>query len=291
MRFFDLHCDTLYETVTKGKSLFSNDCDVSIEKGNFLSEWGQCFAVWIPDEVRGKAALNLFNKCLEKFNEMKKCTNDQKFLPLLTVEGGAVLSGDLKCIDYLKSNGVRAVTLTWNGSCEIGDGVKTPNPKGLTSFGRDAVRRMQELGIAVDVSHASETLFWDVLEVSRGSVIATHSNAKKICSHQRNLTDAQIFSIKSTNGIIGITFCDEFLKNGAGASTSDILKHVEHFLSLGMEDNLCIGSDFDGAKMPEKVNGIESIESLCEEFLKENYSEELVDKIFFKNAHSFFEKL
>ncbi len=291
VNFFDLHCDTLYKVCTEGQSLLKNGYHVSLERGKSLfSQWYQCFAVWIPDDVRGKDAVNLLNMAYKNISSVVLPKGYENVKLLFTVEGGAAVAGDLENINLLKKYGVKAMTLTWNGSCELGDGVMVENARGLTKFGRECVRRMENFGIAVDISHASENLFWDVFEEISGPVIATHSNSKKICNHKRNLSDDQFNAIKNRSGLVGLTFCDLFLKDGGNASLQDVLRHAEHFLSLGGEDVLAIGSDFDGADMPRDVYGIESVEKLYNLFLRENYNESLVRKIFFENAAIFFYK-
>lgn len=309
MRFFDLHCDTLYRSLTEKKDLYENDFHVSVNRTKNYKPYIGCFAVWIPDDMRGKSASDFFDAAAQKLhnqeflhsdffkvgNSFKDIKNilkngfDKKII-ILTVEGGAALAGDISRVKHLSNLGVKIMTLTWNGNCEIGDGVGVENSKGLTIFGRQVVQEMEKYGIIVDVSHASEKLFYDVLAVAAKPFIATHSNSKAICGNKRNLTDDQFISIKNVGGIVGITFCNDFLTQTSNPSFDDILKHVEHFLSLGGENVVGIGSDFDGANIPAQMTGIESIEDLYEYFLTKNYNETLVDKIFFNNAYEFMNK-
>lgn len=302
MRFFDLHCDTLYESLKTKSRLKDSNLHVSIDKGKNYDAWIQCFAVWIPDDHRGDKAYQLFKDAVEELNyseinqyirgnDLKELLDSDKGSgAVLTVEGGGVLAGDISKLYDLKKHGVKAITLTWNGSCEIGDGIGVMEPVGLTEFGKTCVQEMEKLDIFVDVSHASEKLFYDVVEISKKPIIATHSNSKNICSHRRNLSNEQFSLIKSSGGIVGVTFCDEFLKDGGNADFSDVLKHIDHFLSLDGENHIAIGSDFDGADILKSLNGIEDVGNLYEFILKHNYKETLVDKIFFKNAYDFFVK-
>lgn len=288
MNFFDLHCDTLYEMSVHGKKLDEGSLHVSLQSAQGFSTWIQGFAIWIPDEMKKNEIGKYFDDCVSKFEKIKGLSKGTSLTPILTVEGGAALLGDLSRIDYLKEKGVKALTLTWNGPCELGDGVGVEKSRGLTEFGRRCVKRLEEEDIAVDISHASEKLFWQVVELSKKSVIATHSNSKKICSNKRNLSDEQFKAIIKSGGIVGINFCDEFLKDDGGATFDDVLKHVDHFLSIDGEDHLCIGSDFDGCTILKCMSGTESVGELFEFFLKHNYSESLLEKIFFKNAYNFF---
>ncbi len=304
MKFFDLHCDTLYKAFTENGSIYDNNYNLSLKRGLKNSPWFQCFAIWIPDEYRGEKAVSLVNN---SYNLLKKeiknhegvilqCKNKDDFLRtkednkcgvVFTIEGGGALGSNLDNLKIFKNLGVKMITLTWNGSCEIGDGSGVKNGKGLTKFGIDVIKEMNNLDIVIDLSHASDKLFYDVLNVSNKPVVATHSNSRKICNHRRNITDEQFKLIRECGGLVGLNFCKDFLSEH-NPSKYDIIKHTEHFLSLGGEKTICIGSDFDGADFPDGITGIESIESLAENFLRCNYSENLVEDIFFNNAYKFF---
>lgn len=231
---------------------------------------------------------------------MMQCKTKEDFLiaeqqnkcgAILTVEGGAALAGDFDKIAYLAECGVKALTLTWNSSCEIGDGAMVENPHGLTPFGKRAVGELERCGIVIDVSHASEPLFYDVAEHTEKPFIATHSDARNICDHKRNMTDEQFNVIKKRGGLVGLNFHKPFLSNKQEVGFDDLLRHAEHYLSLGGEKVLAIGSDFDGSILPDCITGIESIEDLANCFLQHNYSQELVNAIFYQNAYNFFVSL
>ena len=305
MQFFDLHCDTIYRCEVEKEPLYDNNFHISLKKAKQYSPWVQCFAIWIPNNVRGIKALELFNNCLKKFNKeiednskfMLKCTSNidfQKVLQtgkngaILTIEGGAALNGDVNNLYYFKECGVRIITLTWNGSCEIGDGSNVLNSKGITVFGKEVIKKMDELNIIIDISHASDRLFYDVIELINKPFIATHSNSRTICNHKRNLTDEQFKIIRDFDGLVGVNLCKNFLRLSGEADFSDIDKHIDHFLSLGGENIISMGCDFDGADVPYDVKGIESIELIYEYLLKKNYSESILKKIFFDNAYNFF---
>ncbi len=305
MNFFDLHCDTLYKSLIENKKLYENDLHISLKKAQKYENYIECFAVWVPDEFRGDAAMELFNRAYQKLifeqknnednfsvckdaDDIEKLVNSQRRVgAILTVEGGAVLGGKLENVKYLRDKGVRIMTLTWNGPCELGDGVGTPDAQGLSEFGKKAVKEMEKCGIIVDVSHASEKMFYDVYEISEKPFIATHSNSKKICGHRRNLTDEQFKIIAERRGIVGINFCKDFLSDKSLPNLDDIIRHSDHFLELGGENTIAIGSDFDGCDVPDEMAGIEYIENLYEYFLKKNYNQNVVDKMFFDNAYQF----
>lgn len=325
MRFFDLHCDTLYRAVTENKTL--NENIYSAEKNNFISgalfegktlppfqlsfdrgkryrPWIQCMAVWIPDDVTEDFAYKLFSKACTKlqkecrehgvmlcnnFSDLKYVNENEKQGAVFTLENGRIIKNidDLK---KLKSCGVKMITLTWNGENSLGSGVKAEKDSGLTPLGKSVIREMNRLGIIADVSHGSDRLFYETAEISEAPIAASHSNSRKITGNPRNITDEQFKIICQKGGAAGLNFCRSFLnEEPEKASLDDILKHAEHFLGLGGENHLCIGSDFDGTDMPKGITGIESMENLYEHFLKHNYSETLLSKLFFENAYNFFE--
>lgn len=303
MKLFDLHCDTLYRAFFENGGLFNNDFHISFDRINSIEPYIQCMAIWVPDEFRNKNAIQLFENCRKKLNDELKDTNIKIIRSqddiieveskkgkgvVLTVEGGAVLGGKLENVDYLAECGVKIMTLTWNGNCELGDGIGVEGAKGLTDFGKSVVAKMEQNGIVVDVSHSSVPMFYDVAELSTKPFCATHSNSKQICPHRRNLTDEQFSIIKDKGGIVGLNLSRGFLREDEDkACMLDVLRHAEHFLSLGGEKTLAIGTDFDGTDIPIDMTGIESMNKLYELFLKHNYNEKLLEDIFFNNARNF----
>jgi membrane dipeptidase len=310
LRYFDLHCDTISDCYRYKKSLFDGDLHISLLRGRKYAPWFQCFAIWITDDRRGKVALDYFDAIYENFQneiaqhsdsimlcktseDFKAARQQKKTGAVLTVEGGAAAAGSLERLQYMADLGVKVMTLTWNSSCEIGDGAGVESSKGLTEFGKIAVKEMERLHMVVDISHASDKLFYDVADCTEKPIIATHSNSRKICgenlwAHRRNLTDEQFTLIKNRGGLVGINFVPEFLNNSGEADSEDILRHIEHFLSLGGENCVAFGSDFDGTELPKGMTGIESVEEIGELMLRHNYSDVLVNSILFDNAYQFF---
>lgn len=297
MRYFDLHCDTIYECVKQNLSLQKNELAIDLNRGKAFSTWVQTFGFWIPDCFRGEEAYDCFLKQYNYFQSA--CSELEDLQPyhtgmekphccngLLAVEGGAALKGDLDVIWDFKRKGIRMLTLTWNGKNEIAAGAAEDG--GLTSFGERAVTELEQAGIIIDLSHLNETSFWDVLKRTTRPMVATHSNADAICHHQRNLKDAQIKAIIERGGLIGINFFVDFLSNAEITDTFETLgKHIDHFLSLGCEKHLAIGSDFDGAKMPNSLEGIECIPNLYK-FVQKRYGNFFAERLFFENASEFF---
>ena len=308
MRYFDLHCDTMTECSLRGISLRQNELHVNLEKAKSLDTFVQCYAVWIPDDLRGEKAFERFCQVAKTFREevgknsdlLMQCGKpgelreaEKKHLhgAVLTVENGAALGGKLENIAVWKELGVKMCTLTWNGENELGRGVRASGTGGLSPFGKEAICEFENAGIIVDISHASPELFWDVAEVAKKPLVASHSNAQALCKHPRNLTDEQFAAIKASGGLVGINFFTAFLNDEPEqASMEDILRHTEHFLSLGGEDILAMGGDMDGSSMPEDMaDGLGGIPRLYELFLRRNYSEALLDKLFYGNAAKFFQ--
>ena len=306
MELFDLHCDTITLCKEKNLQLRQNALHINLVKLRQRDRWCQAFAIFIPDEYRGQQAKQYFEDCLayyqketlrnsdcivqvRTFAEIEAAFARHRFASLLTVEGGAVLGGDLAMLDRLFDCGVRMMTLTWNGENELGSGSDTQ--KGLTEFGRQAIARMEQLGIIVDVSHLNDQGFEDLCNIATKPFIATHSNSRSICNHPRNLTDAQFCAIRDRGGLVGMNYYRFFItESGETESISDLVAHIQHFLKLGGENTVCLGSDFDGADIPEYLNGLNKVRNLKTALLDSGISEEVTDKILFGNAKSFFEK-
>lgn len=307
MNYFDLHCDTATECFDKGGELYRNSLQLSIEKGLHLEKWVQVYAIWMNDELRGEVAYQRFSKVYEYLLlELKKneeliwlCKTGKeidealckgKRAALLAVEGSAALGGKLERVEDLYKKGIRFMTLTWNGQSEVGDGCMLPSAGGLTEFGKTVVSEMNRLGMIIDVSHLSDKGFFDVAHYSKRPFIATHSNSKAICPHPRNLSDEAFRIIVERKGLVGMNFYPVFINGKTKASIKELLPHISHFLELGGEDVIALGSDFDGASMPVELSGIESIEILYDQLVKE-YGVTISDKICFENAFKFMKTL
>lgn len=300
MNVFDLHCDTLFKANEESGSIIDNCYEFSFKKALKYNKYTQVMAVWIPDEYRGADAEKLVMQCYnllkqqlsenKEFQQSLKFNSSSDYDVILAIEGGSALADKLENIKKYREMGVRFLTLTWNGSNEIGDGIKCENPKGLTDFGKKAIPLLEENGIIIDVSHASEPLFWNVAELAQKPFVATHSNSRTICSNMRNLTDEQFKYICKIGGLVGLNFHRFFLADDGNADFLHIEKHLERFLSLGGENVVALGSDFDGANMPSCIKGAESMADLYEYLLSKNYNEELLKKLFYSNAVEFLKR-
>ena len=181
------------------------------------------------------------------------------------------------------------MTLTWNGENELGSGHTTTH--GMTGFGRQAVREMEDRGILVDVSHLNDTGYADLFETARRPFVATHSNARSICSHKRNLTDDMIREMVRRNCLIGLNYYTGFITNDENYDDPEnFYRHIEHFFELGAYENLALGSDFDGAHLPTYLNTPAKAANLYEYFLEKGMSKELAEGIMFRNCRRIFQK-
>lgn len=286
MQYFDLHCDTLYKATACNSSFNDKRNHIRSSDASLFDKWKQMFAIWIPDELRSSAATRLFNNAVDVFiNEKNSSDNTEMFL---AVENASMLGGNIDNVQLLVDNDVKYVTLTWNGENELGCGAMCSNPTGLTDFGVDVVKQLNRHNISIDVSHASDALFYDIVKHTKKPIVATHSNSRTVTDVKRNLTDEQFKIIRDMGGIVGLNFYKGFLNNNEEeASIDDILRHAEHFLNLGGEDTLAIGADFDGADMPGDIRGVETIPVIYEWFLR-YFGAKVTKNIFFDNANMYF---
>ncbi|MCX7746531.1 MAG: dipeptidase [Clostridia bacterium] len=300
----DTHCDTITRIMELNENLYKNTCHLDIERLKGMGNVVQFFAAFIDPAYcqayamkRAVQIIDRFYKEVEIYNDdITLCCNadeidialgQKKIAALLSIEGGEALQGEISALRIFYKLGVRSICLTWNYRNEIADGVADGiSGGGLTPFGREVVKEMNSLGMLVDVSHISEKGFWDVLEITKYPVIVSHSNAKKICSHKRNLTDEQILAVKNNQGVIGINLYPYFLNDKGNAALVDVIKHIEHIAGLAGPLHLGIGADFDGIEStPEDIRGIQDMDKVFNALLKLNYSQEVVENIAGKNFY------
>jgi membrane dipeptidase len=145
--------------------------------------------------------------------EARRIVSQGKVAAFIGLEGGYPIQGDPARLELLFEVGVRYMTLTWNHSTSWADASgDEPQHGGLTATGRQVVREMNRLGMVVDVSHASDETFWDVLETTRAPIIASHSNARALCDHPRNLSDRMLRALAENDGVVGVSFVPGFLE-------------------------------------------------------------------------------
>lgn len=298
---FDLHCDTVSACYTEQKALYRNDLQLDLEDGLTLGTWVQTFAFWIDDCYRGapawehlKAQYTLFageyHKNQGRIALCRDFQNPQKGAcnAVLSVEGGAVVEDRLERVGIMKDWGISMMNLVWNGENQIGSGV-LGHPHGLTPLGKEIVREMERQNIIVDVSHLNEAGFADLEQIAEKPFIASHSNAKSICPHPRNLNDGQVRCIAERGGLIGINFYPAFVNGESDCTFDELFRHIEHMLVLGAGKCLALGSDFDGADMPSVLSDVKKLENLRGSMV-ECFGKTITREILFENASRFFNK-
>lgn len=310
----DCHCDTLTELYNKNASLYENEQHFDIKRQIALGGGLQFCAIYVPTEVfRYQGGLRYTLCLLDKYNqEIKKLHENgidvlqvrtaedagnvlkHKVATLLAIEEGGAIDGSLEALRCLYELGVRAMTLTWSNRNDIADGInEEATGSGLTLFGKQVVAEMNRLGMLVDVSHISTAGFWSVIETSTKPIIATHSNAKSLCSHPRNLNDEQIKALAQNGGLAGITFAGQFLEEDwRNACIESVYKHIDYMLNLiGNDDHIGFGSDFDGISHPPyNIQGVQDYKPLIE-YLSKYYSDETINKITHQNVINLLQKV
>jgi len=282
MEFFDLHCDTPFRCFTEKKDFLKNDLDISFEKAGCFSKWSQIFAVWVREET--PSPFEFYRGVLSDFKaKLSGCKSD-RFTPVFSIEGGSVIE-EIDYLDEIKNDGVGVITLTWNGKNKIASGANEKG--GLTTFGEAVIKKMNYLKIATDLSHLNEESFFDAISVAKFP-IATHSCSKGVFEHKRNLSDKALLKIAQKGGVIGICPYPEFSDKNSFEGVYDNLCYM---LSLGLENHISFGSDFDGAQMSDELRDISHIPLLRAYLLEKGVSERHLNLFFYENAANFFRNI
>ncbi len=288
------------------------DTVLALEGGRSFTAWGdsghadlprllaggvryQVFALFIQPQYKPERALaqvlHLWDTLERAFAEagperVRLCTRPEDLTPeavppgqlgaVVSIEGGEAVGTDPALVRVLHRLGVRAMGLTWNERNAIADGAGEADAGGgLTRFGRALVGEMNRLGMIVDVSHLCARSFWDVLATSRRPVIASHSNARAVCDHVRNLDDAQIRALAEAGGVMGMNFYADFLDHDpARADIARVCDHIDHICDLVGPEHVGLGSDFDGIqRAPTGLGDVSRLPALTEALLARGYGE------------------
>ncbi len=304
----DLHTDALYEHVRGRKDITQRSDAFHIDIPR-LREGGvnaQVFAIWTnPDLFRPGKRATFVLKAIDEFKricrrypkeialalspgDVRTIRASGRIAGILGVEGGHALEGDIGNLDRFFRRGVRILTLTWNNSnpfarsCMSRDGHR----RGLTRLGREAVKRMNRLGMLIDLSHASDMTFSDVLAASSAPVICSHSACRALRRFPRNLTDRQLRVLGEADGVIGVVFLPYFLrKDYRKVSLEDVLDHIEHAASVAGVDAVALGSDFDGFSdpPPKGLEDVTRMPAVTAGLLRRGFSEPDVRRILGEN--------
>lgn len=322
MKVIDMHCDTIKAIFDSAKGqnpqfLSQNKLHIDISKmrtGNYLL---QNFAMFVPlSEVD-----NPFENCMDMidcyYTELEKNSDfispiftykdieenqlAGKISAMLTIEEGGVTKNNLCNLRNFYRLGVRMITLTWNFENGVGypnfiwEEGKTPNfqsfntQQGLTSYGIDMVKEMERLGIIIDVSHLSDGGFYDVLKHTTKPFVASHSNARTICNHCRNLNDDMIKALADRGGVTGLNFCGSFLTNcgpndDPKGMIDDMVRHITHISNIGGIECIGLGSDFDGISDNLEIKNASFMPLLADALKKNGFCSSEIESVFYKNV-------
>lgn len=305
---FDAHCDTLGQIVDEGLD-FVAGANPEWAKAELGSperlKYGQIdrprlraagvrtqvLACWNEPEHSGHAA---FARCLAKMGAFHATARrhglrllrspEDLFVEeegyVLSLEDAEPIMASRWHLEAMHALGLRMVGLTWNGRNALADGVGVgANHGGLTDQGALFVGLMQDMGIAVDLAHVAERSFWDAVKLAEKPVVVSHANAKAICEHRRNLTDAQLEAIAASGGVVGLTFVPYFLRAGLAegerATIAHAVAHVEYMWDLIGHEHVGLGADYDGIQIPpEGLEEVSGLPHLTAALLERGHSEE-----------------
>ena len=213
--------------------------------------------------------------------------------PVLHIEGCETLDADLKMLDVLYAAGLRSLGPVWSRSNIFGHGVPFRYPSspdtgdGLTELGTALVKRCNEMRVLVDLSHMNEKGFWDIAKLSNAPLVASHSNAHALCASSRNLSDKQLAAIRETGGLVGVNYAVGFLRTDgrriSATPLDTVVDHIAYLVDRLGEDGVGLGSDFDGATMPEELHSAAGLPNLVAAMRARQFGEPLIEKICFEN--------
>jgi membrane dipeptidase len=303
---FDLHCDTAFallgEDYNSAGSLRSNSLHIDLERAKQLGGYAQCFACFtspLMEEVCHTSSVNLFERQLATIQrevdknkrlisiaygpgDIRRNMEKGKMSAVLTIEGPAGFGYDPGLLADLQLIGFRMTTLTWNEENPLAGSHLTGG--GLTDMGKEFVREAQRVGMVVDVSHLSDEAFWDVMDITQGPIVASHSNSRSVCDVSRNLTDDMFRAVCNTGGVAGINQYAQFV--GGNADLDSACDHLLHFLTMDPEGkHIALGGDLDGCdRLVVGFDGIGGYTALAQRLLDRGVSEEIIRNIYWNNA-------
>ena len=302
MKYIDLHCDTMTELALRPErgTLLSNNCEIDISKLKKGECFIQDFAIWY-DQGSGENPWDYYQKILATYkkeiaandcmmpilsaSDIDACAKAGKIGSLLSIEGGDVIQGSLEKLKAVYADGVRLITLTWNYANELAypNGVEGED-KGITAVGWEIVDAMNDMGVIVDTSHLNDVGTYELLARAKKPPLASHSCARALKEHKRNLTDDLIRRFGEKGGLIGLNFSNHFLGDTEISMVKDMVRHAKHIQGIGGEDVLALGSDFDGIQPTLEIEDASEMGKLADALLAGGFTEEQVEKMFYKNG-------
>lgn len=289
MKYFDLHCDTVSRIYELKTDFFDERLDINAHHLSLFKDYRQCFALFQDDTRKGESAFSYAKNLLGVYKKYILTNKNDNFHPMITLENGNSLGDDIDNIYFWKEQGVRMMSLVWNGENSLGFGALCDD-KPLKTFGKAVVKEMEKASVVADVSHLSKRGFYSLLDIAEKPFVASHSNCADVFSAPRNLEKRQIESIIETGGLIGLNFYPAFLGKKKSDVYENLFENIYYVLSLGGEKALSIGSDFDGATMFEKLDKASKVADLYNFLKTKKLSEKVLYNIFYGNAYNFFDE-
>lgn len=317
MRIIDFHCDTLmkmydlHKVGDDSQSVWKNECQIDVQRlveAGYGAQFFACYLWWEDKPFLAshyEDALNMadiFYKGLQghekqaafagSYTEYLKNKEEGKVSCFLTVEEGGILENKIERLDTLYKKGIRLITLTWNYENCLGypGCIPEARDKGLKPFGFEALERMEELGIIADVSHLSDGGFEDIYRHCKRPFIASHSDARAVCAHNRNLTDDMLKKLADKGGVTGLNFCGDFLSPDGKCTIDAMLRHIRHMINVGGREVVAIGTDFDGVEGELEIAGCQYMDKLPEAMEKAGFTIGEIEDVCFRNAEKFMER-
>lgn len=314
--YIDMHCDTLMRAYMEKKNSIYELPELMLDVRR-LAQGGasaQFFAIFmLPESMREKlkdafpedrdyieVLLTVYERtlaehgdCIGRCAELKDYLDNQKegkVNAILSVEDGRAVAGELENLRWLRSKGVRMMAPLWNyANCFGYPNSDSPAvmQKRLTSFGKEAIAVMNDLGMIFDVSHLSDGGFWDVAKLSKKPFVASHSNCRALSPHRRNLSDEMIRALAEKGGVMGLNFYGPFLNRDTTCMESRIpqmLAHLKHMIKVGGSDLPAMGTDFDGMEGDFEISECSKMQLLFEAMEREGFTMEEIEKIAYKNV-------
>lgn len=313
MRYIDFHCDTLmmYYHGYEGQSLFDTSSvgrSVDFRRMKEAGAGAQFFATFLPPRERMDISdeeyrANLYEALtaeLEKNKDIIALATDYssymenlkngKMSAFMTFEDGRMIDGKMENLKKYRDMGYCLISLTWNGENCFGYPNSTDRElmnKGLKDFGKEAIEVMNELGIIIDVSHLNDGGFYDICDITKKPFVASHSCARALTPHPRNLTDDMIRKLADKGGFIGLNYNPPFLGKELSETrslVSDMVRHIEHIVDLGGKEVIGLGSDWDGIQGELEIRDPLDLHKLNDALRARGWSEDDVELLFHDNA-------
>jgi membrane dipeptidase len=226
-------------------------------------------------------------------SDLEKSFQERSLSVLMHIEGAECIDDNFYNLEALYRSGLRSLGPVWSRPTIFGEGVPFAFPhspdtgKGLTNKGIELIKLCNDLKIIVDNSHLNEKGFWDIAKYSHNPLVATHSNAHQLCPHTRNLTNKQLDAIKETKGMVGVNFAPAFLRSDgkmiAETNIQIVVDHFKYFIDYLGEDCVGLGSDFDGAMMPQDLSSVLGMKKLINLMMDQGFDDQLMNKLCHQN--------